>query len=154
MTFLSAGWQAAFAKWNEGQKDRLKQVSTVVDAHKARAAEVNAAMEQHREISTLKPVPKGKKEQPLELHPDDFVTIKAHKIADVAEEPMPTVTKVTVDHGTPVDVVKPVNDKTSDSYAAHIEVRPVCHGITGVIADFLLMFMQVPPSLGVTHVLC
>ena len=102
-------------------------MSTVVDAHKARAAEVSAAMEQHKEISTLKPVPKGKKEQPLELHPDDFVTIKAHKTAGVTEEP-PAAVKVTVDHGAPVDVVKPVNDKTSDSYAAHIEVRPVCQG--------------------------
>lgn len=104
-----------------------------MEAHKARAAEVSAAMEQHKEISTLKPVPKGKKEPPLELHPDDFVTIKAHKVAGVTEEP-PAAVKVTVDHGTPVDVVKPVNDKTSDSYAAHIEVRP---GTTGILADLL-----------------
>ena len=118
---LSVGWQAAFAKWNEGQKDRLKQVNAVVEAHKARAAEVSAATEQHRDISTLKPVPKGKKEQPLELHPDDFVRIKAQKIADAAKE-KPTAA---------VDVGKPVDNKVSDSYAAHIEVGPFCNGSTG-----------------------
>lgn len=102
-------------------------MNTVVEAHKARAAEVNAAIEQHREIATLKPVPKGKKEQPLELHPDDFVRIKAQKIADVAKE-KPTVA---------VDVGKPVDDKASDSYAAHIEVGPFCNGSIGAVAYLL-----------------
>lgn len=126
-TKLCVAWQAAFAKWNEGQKDRLKQVNAVVDAHKARAAEVSAAIEEHRDIVTLKPVPKGKKEQPLELHPDDFVCIKAQKIADVAKE-KPSAA---------VDVGKPVDDKASDSYAAHIEVRPLCNSSIGALAYLL-----------------
>lgn len=73
--------QASFAKWNEGQKDRPKQVSTALEAHKARVAAATAAAQQQREALTIKPVPKGKKDQPLELHPDQFVRIKAHKTA-------------------------------------------------------------------------
>ena len=102
-------------------------MNAVVEAHKARAAEVSAAIEQHRDVITLKPVPKGKKEQPLELHPDDFVRIKAQKIVDVAQE-KPTAA---------VDVGKPVDDKASDSYAAHVEVGPFCYGSIGVLAHLL-----------------
>lgn len=35
----------------------------------------------------VKPVAKGKKEQPLELHPDRFVRIKAHNRADATSTP-------------------------------------------------------------------
>ena len=73
--------QASFAKWNEGQKDRPKQVNAALEAHKARVAAADAAAQQQKEAVTVRPVPKGKKEQPLELHPDQFVRIKAHKAA-------------------------------------------------------------------------
>lgn len=73
--------QASFAKWNEGQKDRPKQVNAALEAHKARIAAADAAAQQQKEAVTVRPVPKGKKEQPLELHPDQFVRIKAHKTA-------------------------------------------------------------------------
>ncbi len=73
--------QASFAKWNEGQKDRPKQVNAALEAHKARIAAADAAAQQQKETVTVRPVPKGKKEQPLELHPDQFVRIKAHKTA-------------------------------------------------------------------------
>lgn len=81
--------QAAFAKWNEGQKDRPKQVNAALEAHKARVSAASAAGEQQKETITIKPVLKGRKEQPLELHPDSFVRIKAQKIADAAEHPLP-----------------------------------------------------------------
>lgn len=74
-------WQASFAKWNEGQKDRPKQVNAALEAHKARITAATAAAQQQKEAITVKPVAKGKKEQPLELHPDQFVRIKAHKAA-------------------------------------------------------------------------
>lgn len=73
--------QASFAKWNEGQKDRPKQVNAALEAHKARMAAADAAAQQQKEAVTVRPAPKGKKEQPLELHPDHFVRIKAHKTA-------------------------------------------------------------------------
>ena len=73
--------QASFAKWNEGQKDRPKQVNAALEAHKARMAAADAAAQQQKEAVTVRPAPKGKKEQPLELHPDQFVRIKAHKTA-------------------------------------------------------------------------
>ncbi len=73
--------QASFAKWNEGQKDRPKQVNAALEAHKARVAAADAAAQQQKEAVIVRPVPKGKKEQPLELHPDQFVRIKAHKTA-------------------------------------------------------------------------
>ena len=79
--------QAAYARWNEGQKDRPKQVSAALEAHKARVSAATAAADQQRETTTVKPVPKGKKEQPLELHPDQFVRIKAHKLQDSASKP-------------------------------------------------------------------
>ena len=64
-------------------------MNAAVEAHKARVSAASAAAEQHRENITLKPVPKGKKEEPLELHPEAFVRIKAQKIT---EEPSATVT--------------------------------------------------------------
>lgn len=62
-------------------------MSAALEAHKARVSAAGAAGEQQKETVTVKPVPKGRKEQPLELHPDNFVRIKAQKIADVATEP-------------------------------------------------------------------
>ncbi|KAL0028975.1 hypothetical protein WJX77_009213 [Trebouxia sp. C0004] len=73
--------QASFAKWNEGQKDRPKQVNAALEGHKARIAAADAAAQQQKQAVTVRPVSKGKKEQPLELHPDQFVRIKAHKTA-------------------------------------------------------------------------
>lgn len=64
-------------------------MNAAVEAYKARVSAASAAAEQHRENITLKPVPKGKKEEPLELHPEAFVRIKAQKIT---EEPSATVT--------------------------------------------------------------
>ena len=79
--------QAAFAKWTEGQKDRPKQVNAALEAHKARVAAAAAAAQQQTQPLVVKPVPKGKKEQPLELHPDQFVRIKAHQSAGVSSMP-------------------------------------------------------------------
>lgn len=74
--------QTAFAKWGEGQKDRPKQAASSMEAHKARAAAAAAASKQQTEAVTVKPVKKGEKKQPLELHPDQFVRIKARKAED------------------------------------------------------------------------
>ena len=76
--------QTAFAKWAEGQKDRPKQANTSMEAHKARAAAAAAGKQQQAEAVTLKPVKKGEKKAGLELHPDQFVRIKARK-AEVAD---------------------------------------------------------------------
>ena len=53
-----------------------------MEAHKARAAAAAAASKQQTEAVTVKPVKKGEKKQPLELHPDQFVRIKARKAED------------------------------------------------------------------------
>lgn len=66
-------------------------MSAALEAHKARVSAASATAEQQKETITVKPVPKGRKEQPLELHPDNFVRIKAQKIADVATEPAAAV---------------------------------------------------------------
>ena len=76
--------QTAFAKWAEGQKDRPKQANSSMEAHKARAAAAAAGKQQQAEAVTLKPVKKGEKKAALELHPDQFVRIKARK-AEVVE---------------------------------------------------------------------
>ena len=84
-----------------------------MEAHKARVSAASVAAEQQKESITVKPVPKGRKEQPLELHPDQFVRIKAQKLADVLGEPT-----ASVDIGSLVDSkATPVVD---------VEVGPSC----------------------------
>ena len=61
-------------------------MNAALEAHKARVSAATAATDQQKETVTVKPVPKGKKEQPLELHPDQFVRIKAHKPAGSSEQ--------------------------------------------------------------------
>lgn len=80
--------QTAFAKWGEGQKDRPKQANSSMEAHKARlaAAAAAAAKQQQAEAVTVKPVKKGEKKQPLELHPDQFVRIKARRAEAVESD--------------------------------------------------------------------
>ena len=82
--------QATFAKWNEGQKDRLKQAATAMQAYKGRpAAGTPAAGGSAAEESALQPTPpevlirpvKGKDAQPQELHPSQFFKVKAHRPA-------------------------------------------------------------------------
>ena len=69
-----------------------------MEAHKARAAAAAAASKQQAEAVTLKPVKKGEKKQPLELHPDQFVRIKARKAEDAnsteAAESLPDVARL------------------------------------------------------------
>ena len=82
--------QATFAKWNEGQKDRLKQAATAMQAYKGRpaagplAAEGSAAKESALQQAPpevlVRPV-KGKDAQPQELHPSQFFKVKAHRPA-------------------------------------------------------------------------
>lgn len=82
--------QATFAKWNEGQKDRLKQAATAMQAYKGRpAAGTLAAGGSAAEESALQQAPpevlvrpvKGKDAQPQELHPSQYFKVKAHRPA-------------------------------------------------------------------------
>ena len=82
--------QATFAKWNEGQKDRLRQAATAMQAYKSRpAAGTLAAGGSAAEESALQPAPpevlvrpaKGKDAQPQELHPSQFFKVKDHRPA-------------------------------------------------------------------------
>ena len=82
--------QATFAKWNEGQKDRVKQAATAMQAYKGRpAAGTPSAGDSAAEESALQQAPpevlvrpvKGKDAQPQELHPSQFFKVKAHRRA-------------------------------------------------------------------------
>ena len=80
--------QATFAKWNEGQKDRLKQAAAAMQAYKSRpaagtlvaggSAAEESAMQQAPPEVLVRPV-KGKDAQPQELHPSQFFKVKAHR---------------------------------------------------------------------------
>lgn len=88
-------------------------MSAALEAHKARVSAATAAADQQRETTTVKPVPKGKKEQPLELHPDQFVRIKAHKVEDSSSEPAAAVSMESL-------------VETEAMPAIDVEVRPLC----------------------------
>ena len=102
--YLSTWLQAAFAKWTEGQKDRPKQVNAALEAHKARVAAAAAAAQQQTQPLVVKPVPKGKKEQPLELHPDQFVRIKAVQSPGAADAPADALVQETDSPAVDVEV--------------------------------------------------
>ena len=106
--------QTAFAKWGEGQKDRPKQAASSMEAHKARAAAAAAASKQQTEVVIVKPVKKGEKKQPLELHPDQFVRIKARKAEDAdsgeGQEALPDVGRLGLSPQTAVDLVEDNGD--------------------------------------------
>lgn len=115
--FMCSCLQTAFAKWGEGQKDRPKQADKSMEAHKARAAAAASAKQQQAEAVTLKPVKKGEKKQPLELHPDQYVRIKARKAEDAdAELAVPELDTLAL-------VADDENDGSAEG-AADIEVRP------------------------------
>ena len=86
-----------------------------MEAHKVRVSAASVAAEQQKETITVKPVPKGRKEQPLELHPDQFVRIKAQKVADVLREPTASVGSLVDSKATPV-----VDVEVGPSCACHL----------------------------------
>lgn len=119
-------WQASFAKWNEGQKDRPKQVTAALEAHKARVTAATAAAQQQKEALTVKPVAKGKKEQPLELHPDQFVRIKAHKAAGPT-----STTEVSMNEFVEATASPAVDVEVTDTQQSSIVAYSNCSQSTG-----------------------